>query len=483
MPNILQIWSFEKTLTDKDKEELLKHFGAVNVKHVARHGKNVVALASFKSNEDCEYALQKLHQLEVLGVRLMAIYKNSSALSCSEQPHRSKEETKINESSQQEKIRRKMREFESHLSAIGPNVGITHPIPPHLRYLYPPPSPSVVANIAQTLVAVPKFYTQVLHLMNKMNLPIPFGPLKTLPPIYAKVLKLIGYSESVDRMEWNISECAKNTNEVESNSSEFIENESKENHSDFQQDTTETESELESDGGESFNRQKQVTLPVRRKLKPKNTINKKPKLSLLKQTSVCHPRNLDLPSVKDVFEANESQGPRKMQLKLQGTVLPQVDMESERDPLQPGGFGKMESPLDSKKTTDDMVEWKRESAKYITKEELHDNIVNKTDWPLLTVFKNYKSGEPSTKLYIKNLAKTTNEKDLKYIYGRYIFWQNEEEANGFSIRLMKEGRMKGQAFVTFPSVKQASEALEDTNGFILNDKPMVVAFGKVKTAE
>lgn len=46
---------------------------------------------------------------------------------------------------------------------------------------------------------------------------------------------------------------------------------------------------------------------------------------------------------------------------------------------------------------------------------------------------------------------------------------------------MKEGRMKGQAFVTFPSVKQASEALEDTNGFILKDKPMVVVFGKVKS--
>lgn len=40
--------------------------------------------------------------------------------------------------------------------------------------------------------------------------------------------------------------------------------------------------------------------------------------------------------------------------------------------------------------------------------------------------------------------------------------------------------MKGQAFITFPNMKQASEALEDTNGFILNDKPMVVAFGKVR---
>lgn len=248
----------------------------------------------------------------------------------------------------------------------------------YFRYLYPPPSPSVLANIAQTLVAVPKFYTQVLHLMNKMNLPTPFGPVTTLPSIYAKVLNLMGYSESSDGIEWNLSRCKRNTNEVESNSNEFNENEEKENHANLHQDTTETESELESDGDESVSRQKKISLPVRRKFKPKNTINKKPKISLLKQTNVSHPRTVEPSSMKDVFEASESQGPKKMQLKLQGAVLPQADIELERDSLHPGGFGKMESPLDSKKATDDMVEWKRESAKYITKEELQDNIVSKT---------------------------------------------------------------------------------------------------------
>lgn len=39
-------------------------------------------------------------------------------------------------------------------------------------------------NIA--LVAVPSFYVQVLHLMNKMNLPAPFGP-RLNPPPYIKI--------------------------------------------------------------------------------------------------------------------------------------------------------------------------------------------------------------------------------------------------------------------------------------------------------
>lgn len=48
----------------------------------------------------------------------------------------------------------------------------------------------------------------------------------------------------------------------------------------------------------------------------------------------------------------------------------------------------------------------------------------------------------------------------------------------YDIRLMQEGRMKGQAFVTLQNVAQAQLALEETNGYILKDKPMVVQFGK-----
>ncbi|XP_042232699.1 RNA-binding region-containing protein 3-like isoform X2 [Homarus americanus] len=390
------------------------------------------------------------------------------------------EETKTKEPSRKEKIRKKMCEFEAQLCAVGPNVGVNHPIPPNLRYLYPPPSPCVIANIAQTLVAVPKFYTQVLHLMNKMNLPTPFGSVVNLPPVYAKVLNLMGYYKKTSEVESHLNEQDKNANKEKVNFTEG-DNDEEDNKIASHHETTETESELESDVDDFINRQQKASLPIRRKLKPKNAINKKPKLSLLKHSCVSHPRSCEPASVQDVFEFNQSQGPKKLQLNLEGTVLPQAEKLEEISLQTGGGFGKIESSVNTKKTTDDLVEWERESSKYITKEELQDNLVNKADWPLLTVFKNYKPGEPSTKLYIKNLAKTTSEENLKYVYGRYIFWQNDEEASAFSIRLMKEGRMKGQAFVAFPSVKQASEALEDTNGFILNDKPMVVQFGKVKT--
>ena len=44
----------------------------------------------------------------------------------------------------------------------------------------------------------------------------------------------------------------------------------------------------------------------------------------------------------------------------------------------------------------------------------------------------------------------------------------------FDIVLMKEGRMKGQAFVGLPSEQSAEKARRETNGYVLYDKPLIV---------
>ncbi len=49
----------------------------------------------------------------------------------------------------------------------------------------------------------------------------------------------------------------------------------------------------------------------------------------------------------------------------------------------------------------------------------------------------------------------------------------------FDIRVMQQGRMKGQAFVGMPSEEMALLALQETNGFQLHGKPMVVVSGVV----
>ncbi|MCO5595878.1 hypothetical protein L7F22_049929 [Adiantum nelumboides] len=87
-------------------------------------------------------------------------------------------------------------------------------------------------------------------------------------------------------------------------------------------------------------------------------------------------------------------------------------------------------------------------------------------------FAKYSPGNPSHVLYIKNLSKDVTEADLVTLFIRY---QNQDQPLLF--RLMKRGRMKGQAFVTFSDEKTASKALQLLNGYKLSGKPMVIEFG------
>ncbi|KAI7885515.1 hypothetical protein K492DRAFT_171533 [Lichtheimia hyalospora FSU 10163] len=66
----------------------------------------------------------------------------------------------------------------SNPTLIAPHLGIEYPANPHLRYRYPDPTPEILNNIMHAIATVPRLYVQTLHLMNKMNLPPPFGPVQ-----------------------------------------------------------------------------------------------------------------------------------------------------------------------------------------------------------------------------------------------------------------------------------------------------------------
>ncbi|KAK8502058.1 hypothetical protein V6N13_064153 [Hibiscus sabdariffa] len=69
----------------------------------------------------------------------------------------------------------------------------------------------------------------------------------------------------------------------------------------------------------------------------------------------------------------------------------------------------------------------------------------------LQIFKNYRTGNPASVLYMKNVAKDVVPEDFYFIFAK----------SGLNVKLMQEGRMRGQgeAFVTFPSVELAHHAL------------------------
>jgi hypothetical protein len=68
-------------------------------------------------------------------------------------------------------------------------IRVNYPFNPNLKYKYPDPTPEILTNMMQAIGSVPRLYNQVLHLMNKMNLPPPFGPVRkdAIPATVSKI--------------------------------------------------------------------------------------------------------------------------------------------------------------------------------------------------------------------------------------------------------------------------------------------------------
>ncbi|XP_059165684.1 RNA-binding region-containing protein 3-like [Physella acuta] len=525
-------------LSPEERKDLLHYLGATQVKIMGKTGpmKNT-GFAVFASKEQATKVLNQLHQVEFLGSKLVVEFAkqkqpnlpsvvDSEGVRCKTE----EDDPSIASDTKQPPPEPKEIKFDTTFNVWG----LKHPRRPDLRYLYPPPTPSILRNIMNTLAAVPKFYVQVLHLMNKMDLPAPFGAVTITPPLHPDVLEY-QISDDVDQREMDIS--------------------------------SESESEIESDA-DSMQRVKVDNSAKRPHRLNKKRPSKRPKLSDLQDSGLPVVSTTPV-QVSDVFEQSTGAGTKKIELKIPSTILPPVTTLPQADPvhnsgvpptdstqvnndlntnllvsqrltsgilldtgekvedtkqyhsdtafppvhpstdmadtpedsgsydvpLPPnystdqapptapvvvGGFGiiqPVQKPVD-KDDTQESAEREWTKSKFISSSELRKSRLSHSEMKELSVFKRYNEGEPSCRLYIKNLAKTVDEEDLHWVYGRYVDWDNDIEKNIFDIRLMKEGRMKGQAFVTLPSEKVSVTALKDTNGFILKDKPIVVQFAR-----
>ncbi|XP_063169366.1 RNA-binding protein 41 isoform X3 [Candoia aspera] len=112
----------------------------------------------------------------------------------------------------------------------------------------------------------------------------------------------------------------------------------------------------------------------------------------------------------------------------------------------------------------------------VPEEEILRSRLSKEEICSIPRFSSYSPGEPSKVLYLKNLSRHTTVRDLLPLFSRF----QEQDGPPLHFRLLS-GRMRGQAFLTFPSVLQAQEALELLNGFFLLGKPLVIEFGRSRT--
>lgn len=189
------------------------------------------------------------------------------------------------------------------------------------------------------------------------------------------------------------------------------------------EETEEEESELESDG-EDNTRPREV-VPVKRK-QPQST-------KRLKIPKFVNPaKNIMTPSSthkvlrpEDMFESVQRGETKNLKIELKTLdkreSLEATSANQDNTVTVDGGFGLI---FPANKTTEDTQDSEENAEaqknKFITSEELAANKISANDQRLLPVFKNYHPGKPSNRLYIKNLAKQVEMKDLHYIYQRYV---------------------------------------------------------------
>ncbi|KAL1195362.1 U11/U12 small nuclear ribonucleoprotein 65 kDa protein [Cardamine amara subsp. amara] len=292
---------------------------------------------------------------------------------------------------------------------IAPKLGINYPFPPHLQYAYPPPDANILANITNALIAVPPLYTQVLHLMNKMNLPPPFRLALPTPPL-----------PKADSQPTELEHQSSSESEMESD-----------------------EETGSSKSGRKRARHETLVGPGMDKGVPLETVGVKP--------SSLTPK--EIPRI------------RKNKHVMQIKITPKLAQDEYKEESE------KEGPADEPKEED------TNSTPFATLEELEKGRLPPQDILSLPMFKNYTAGNPSLVLYIKNLAKDVVIDDFYYIFGSQ-FGNMEAAKSSLGVRLMQEGRMRGQAFLTFPSVELAHRALNLVNGFVFKGKPMIIQFGR-----
>lgn len=458
MSDTLRILHLPPELSDDRRNELFKKYGAVKTCTLRPSKKYSITYVKFSSQSAAIEALLRLHQLNIRGQYLTVEFAKKF-ISIENTENKVHNDRFTNEENKKEPISKSnFHTFLQKLNSWTMNQVFAQPPPPNIQYKYLPPTRNTLIRIAIQLLKEPAFYTQVLHLMNRMNLPPPFEELEAEFPLLKDMYNVEKYKnifekESLDDKEHEVDPCNK--------------------------ETEEEESEIESDEEHNTTQHMEI-IPVKRKRQQSTKRLKIPKFINPAKHIAIASSTQKIVKPEDMFEPVQRTETKNLKIELK-TVDALLDTSNREDNTitenaVDGGFGLMfPHPKNP-----EMVEY--ESSKdiqqeVITSKQLADNKISANDQRLLPVFKNYHPGKPSNRLYIKNLAKQIEGKDLHFIYRKYMIPELKTEFQ-YDVRLMQEGRMKGQAFITLQNIEQAQLALEQTNGYILKDKPMVVQFAK-----
>ncbi|WOK95903.1 hypothetical protein Cni_G04610 [Canna indica] len=402
---------------------LFSHYGASSVRPCAGGRLRNSAFVDFKDEALAAQAQSKLNRLRFLG-KVLTVERagkaNSKSADQKSESQSKKDSTSINPAHLKESFlnQKKLSTGEP----IAPRLGVDYPFPPHLEYAYPPPDGNILTNIVNALIAVPRFYVQVLHLMNKMNIPAPFRmalPTPPLPPPVPAGPPPPSPPPPTTTTNPNLNDVSSEESEMES-----------------------SEDDDKCVRGRKRQRREAIVGPAVDKGVAHEDVGLKPVTLVPKEIPVIRKKNPVL----------------KIKVAAKPTVKETVDNSSAtKEP--------------------DAVDEHLQQKHFATPQEIESGKLPPEEILSLPMFKNYSPGNPASVLYVKNLAKDVVVDDFYFIFGSF-FESIEAASAGLTIKLMQEGRMRGQAFVTFPSVDLAQHALNLVNGYVFKGKPIIIQFGR-----
>lgn len=398
-------------------------------------------LLTYENEQAAQIVLEHLQQLEVkpgkpLNVAFFRKNEKPGARDKITKPTTSNKATQTKLHPSNEASLPQISKYLSKLYACDAKLNFEQPPPPYLKYAYPRITPDILDAISIALMSNTRFYTQVLHLMNRMNLEPPFGA----KPAGRCVSKLWPRDVGTQTTEEATAVVVSKACEIVPETTKML--------------VDKSESELESseeDDAKTTNPDVKIQKQLKRKAAEELGGQYKKKARQLLQATLQQQKQVEASTsatnkhsvLQDVFERPEAfSKPSKIAVKLQPPKVRRV--------VEP----------------------------FLLPAELSATRLAPEQLQALAIYKNYQIGAPSNKLYIKNLAKDVSEEDLKELYRRFV------AADNLEIKVMQQGRMKGQAFVTFNGLSEVdaaavvAKALMETNGFVLRQKPMVVCYGK-----
>ncbi|XBI44930.1 hypothetical protein VPH35_109525 [Triticum aestivum] len=400
-PATLLVRHLPEAITQDMLSGLFSRYGATSFRPCGGKLRNC-AFVDFRDEMAANQAQSQLNRLRLLGKVLILERANQPNAKNAIQKHQEQLAHGISTSTAE---------------PIASRLGVDYPFPPHLEYA---PDGNILNNIVNSLIAVPRFYNQVLHLMNKMNLPAPFRMALPTPPLPSQRPLPPPPPPLQPSMteKLHLADLSSDESEMES--------------SDEDVDTREVKrAKHEAIVGPAVDR------------------------------SVAH----ESVGVKPVaLVPNELQVIKKKNPVLQIKIVPKAAYKELAD----------RSIIDKELASrDEQLEEKH----FATPQEIEKEKLPTEEILSLPMFKNYTPGNPASVLYIKNLAKDVVHDDFYYVFGS-VFESLDAARSGLSIKLMQEGRMRGQAFVTFPSVEHAQRALNLAHGYAFKGKPMIIQFGR-----